>query len=86
MNKCITTAPIASNILTVTICTAITVVSFYIIIIFNQVVVVEEEEEEDDDENLTLLPNLRIYGVIKVVTIVTTPTIGNTEDVIAPTS
>jgi hypothetical protein len=46
----------------------------------------EEEEEEEDDENLTLLPSLRIYGVIKVVTIVTTPTIGNTEDVIAPTS
>jgi hypothetical protein len=82
MNKCITTAPIASNILTPTICTTITVVSFDIIIIFNQV----EEEEEEEDENLTLLPNLRIYGVIKVVTIVTTPTIGNTEDVIAPTS
>jgi hypothetical protein len=69
-----------------TLCTAITVVSFYIIIIFNQVEEEEEEEEEEEDENLTLLPNLRIYGVIKVVTIVTTPTIGNTEDVIAPTS
>ena len=46
----------------------------------------EEEEEEEEDDTLTLLPNLRIYGVIKVVTMVTTPTIGNTEDVIAPTS
>ncbi len=59
--------------------TAIPAVSFYVIIIFHQV-------EEEEDENLTLLPNLRIYGVIKVVTILTTPTIGNTEDVIAPTS
>jgi hypothetical protein len=59
------------------ICTAIPAVSFYVIIIFHQ---------EEEDENLTLLPNLRIYGVIKVVTILTTPTIGNTEDVIAPTS
>lgn len=72
---------ITSNILTLATGTAIPAVSFYVIIIFHQVVVVEEEEE-----NLTLLPNLRIYGVIKVVTILTTPTIGNTEDVIAPTS
>jgi hypothetical protein len=72
-----------SNILKFVTCTAIPAVSFYVIIIFHQV---EEEEEEEEDENLTLLPNLRIYGVIKVVTILTTPTIGNTEDVIAPTS
>jgi hypothetical protein len=71
--------PIASNMLKFAIYTAIPAVSFYVIIIFHQV-------EEEEDENLTLLPNLRIYGVIKVVTIVTTPTIGNTEDVIAPTS
>jgi hypothetical protein len=79
---------ITSNILTLATGTAIPAVSFYVIIIFHQVVVAEEEEEEEEeeDENLTLLPNLRIYGVIKVVTIVTTPTIGNTEDVIAPTS
>lgn len=72
------------NILTLAIGTAVPVVSFYVIIIFNQVE--EEEVEEVEDESLSLLPNLRIYGVIKVVTIVTTPTIGNTEDVIAPTS
>jgi hypothetical protein len=70
---------ITSNILTLATGTAIPAVSFYVIIIFHQV-------EEEEDENLTLLPNLRIYGVIKVVTILTTPTIGNTEDVIAPTS
>lgn len=69
---------ITSNILTLATGTAIPAVSFYVIIIFHQ--------EEEEDENLTLLPNLRIYGVIKVVTILTTPTIGNTEDVIAPTS
>jgi hypothetical protein len=69
---------ITSNILTLATGTAIPAVSFYVIIIFHQV--------EEEDENLTLLPNLRIYGVIKVVTILTTPTIGNTEDVIAPTS
>jgi hypothetical protein len=66
--------------LTLAIGIAIPVVSLCVIIIFNQV------EEEEEDETLSLLPNLRIYGVIKVVTIVTTPTIGNTEDVIAPTS
>jgi hypothetical protein len=63
--------------LTLAIGTAIPVVSFYVIIIFNQ---------EEEEETLSLIPNLRIYGVIKAVKIVTTPTIGNTEDVIAPTS
>lgn len=47
---------------------------------------VEEEEKDEDDESLSLLPNLRIYGAIKVVMIVTTPTIGKIEEEIAPTS
>jgi hypothetical protein len=38
------------------------------------------------DVDLSLLPNLRIYGVIKVDAIATTPTIGNTEDEIAAIS
>jgi hypothetical protein len=49
-------------------------------------VLVEEEEKDEDDESLSLLPNLRIYGAINVVIIVTTPTIGKIEEEIAPTS
>jgi hypothetical protein len=49
----------------------------------------EEEAVEldfNDDEILILLPNLITYDVMKVVTIVTTPNIGKTEEVMAPTS
>jgi hypothetical protein len=49
-----------------------------------------EEETEDwdfnEDEIPILLPNLITYGVMKVVTIVTTPNIGKIEEVMAPTS
>lgn len=49
-----------------------------------------EEEAEDcdfnDDEIPILLPNLIMYGVMKVVTIVTTPNIGKIEEVMAPMS
>lgn len=39
-----------------------------------------------DSETFILFPNLIMYGAMKVVTIVTTPNIGRTEEVIAPTS
>lgn len=49
-----------------------------------------EEEAEDwdfnDDEIPILLPNLIMYGVMKVVTIVTSPNIGKIEEVMAPMS
>ena len=38
------------------------------------------------EENLILFPNLITYGAIKVVTTVTTPKIGSTEDEMAPMS
>jgi hypothetical protein len=44
------------------------------------------EEDVNDGEIRILLPNLITYGVMKVVTIVTTPNIGKTEEEIAPTS
>ena len=44
------------------------------------------ESEEDISETFILLPNLIIYGAMKVVTIVTTPNIGRTEEEMAPTS
>src|SRR6476660_3350823 len=47
---------------------------------------VAEEDDSKDAGSLSLLPNLRIYGAIKVVMIVTTPTIGKIEEEIAPTS
>ena len=39
----------------------------------------EDQEEGDLLENLSPLPNLRTYGVINVVIIVTTPTIGKLQ-------
>lgn len=46
----------------------------------------EDQEEGDLLENLSPLPNLRTYGVINVVIIVTTPTIGKTAELTAPVS
>ena len=46
----------------------------------------EEREEFTDNEIPTLLPILITCGVMKVVTIVTTPNIGKIEEVMAPTS
>ena len=45
-----------------------------------------EDWDFNDDEIPILLPNLITYGVMKVVTIVTTPNIGKIEEVMAPTS
>ena len=39
-----------------------------------------------DSETFILFPNLIMYGAIKVVIMVTTPNIGRTEELIAPTS
>jgi hypothetical protein len=46
----------------------------------------EGEEDFNVDGVLILLPNLITYGVMKVVTIVTIPNIGKTEEVMARTS
>ena len=53
-----------------------------------------KEEDEDNKDGvdglcgtiLIILPNLITYDVMKAVTIVTMPSIGNTEEPIAPTS
>lgn len=40
----------------------------------------------DDDMRLSRLPNLKTYGVIKAVTSVTTPTMGNIAELAPVTS
>ena len=45
-----------------------------------------EDWDFNDDEIPILLPNLIMYGVMKVVTIVTSPNIGKIEEVMAPMS
>jgi hypothetical protein len=48
--------------------------------------VCRDYEVVDDSETFILFPNLIMYGAIKVVIMVTTPNIGRTEELIAPTS
>ena len=47
---------------------------------------VESEVDDVNSEIFLLLPNLIIYGAMNVVTIVTIPNIGRTEEEMAPTS